>query len=121
MLGLNENPSDSSLSNRMIRLLTMTCKNGNGKITPSEVSQKHISERVGASYPTSKAIEALEEAVKLGYGIMEDCVIPNNRTIKHFRKRPFSELTHESKRQLKKVKVNEQDYACAFSSPGQEE
>ena len=50
------------------------------------------------SYPTSKAIEALEEAVKLGYGIMEDCVTPNNRTVKHW---PFSELTHECKRQLK--------------------
>ena len=50
MLGLNENPSDPQLSNRMVRLLTMTCKNGSGKITPSEVSQKHISERVGSSY-----------------------------------------------------------------------
>ena len=45
MLSLNENLSDpqQSLSNRMVHLLTMTCKNGNGKITP-EVSQKHISE-----------------------------------------------------------------------------
>ena len=71
MLGLNENPSDPQLSNRMVRLLTMTCKNGSGKITPSEVSQKHISERVGGSYPTAKAIEALEEAVELGYGTMD--------------------------------------------------
>lgn len=121
MLGLNDNPLDSSLSNRMIRLLTMTCKNGNGTITPSEVSQKHISERVGGSYPTSKAIETLEEAVKLGYGTMEDCVTPNNRTVKHFRKRRFSELTHACKEQLKKVKVNEQDYSRAFSNPGLEE
>ena len=102
MLGLIENPSDSLLSNRIIRLLTMTCKNGNGKFTPSEVSQKHISEKVGGSYPTSKAIEALEEAVRLGYGTIEDCTTPNNRTVKQFRKRPFSELTNECKEQLKK-------------------
>ena len=121
MLGLNENSSDSSLSNRMIRLLTMTSKNGSGKITPSEVSQKHISERVGGSYPTSKAIEALEEAVKLGYGTIEDCITPNNRTVKHFRKRHFSELTNECKEQLKKAKVNEENYSRAFSSPGLEE
>ena len=48
----------------------MTRKNGSGKITP-EVSKKHISERVGGSYPTAKAIEALEEAVELGYGTMD--------------------------------------------------
>ena len=70
MLGLNENPSDPQLSNRMVHLLTMICKNGSGKITP-EVSQKHISERIGGSYPTAKAIEALEEAIKLGYGTMD--------------------------------------------------
>ena len=48
----------------------------------------------------AKAMEALEKAVKLaiGYGIMEDCITPNNRTVKHFRKRSFSELTHECKR-----------------------
>ena len=107
----------------MVRLFTMTCKNSNGKITPSEVSQKHISERVGGSYPTSKAIETLEEAVKLGYGTMDATVTPNNRTVKHFRKRLFSELTQECKEQLKRVKISQQDYSRAFSmtNPGQEE
>ena len=79
MLGIDDNPSGTaSLSNRMVRLLTMTGKNGNGTITPSEVSQKHISERVGGSYPTSKAIETLEEAVKLGYGTIEDLPHPTS-------------------------------------------
>ena len=96
MLGLNENPSDSLLSNRIIRLLTMTCKNGNGKFTPSEVSQKHISEKVGGSYPTSKAIEALEEAVRLGYGTMGDCTTPNNRTVKQFRNRGGAKASRAS-------------------------
>ena len=64
MLGLADDCSDTSeslLSNRMTRLLTMNCKSDSDIITPSEVSQKHISERVGVSHPTSKAIEILEE------------------------------------------------------------
>lgn len=50
----------------------MNCKSGNGINTPSEVSQKHISERVGVSYPPSKAIEILEQAARLGYGTIVD-------------------------------------------------
>jgi len=62
----------------------MNCKSGNGIITPSEVSQKHISERVGVSYPTSKAIEILEEAARLGYGTIVDFTTPNKHTVKQF-------------------------------------
>lgn len=48
-------------------------------------SQKHISERVGVSYPTSKAIEILEEAARLGYETIVDFTTPNKHTVKQFR------------------------------------
>jgi len=99
----------------------MNCKSGNGIITPSEVSQKHISERVGVSYPTSKAIEILEEAARLGYGTIVDFTTPNKRTVKQFRKRRLEELTHECKEQLKRVRVTDERYSQAFKSTVQEE
>ena len=85
VLGIDvESSTTDVLSNRMVRLLTTPSKNGNGILTPSLLSQKHISERVGGSYPTSKAIEMLEEAETLGYGFFENVTTPNKRTIKQF-------------------------------------
>ena len=75
-----------TLSSKVAHLLTMSSKSGNGIIIPTKVSQKHIYEKVGASYPTSTAIESLIEAESLGYGMMQDVLSPNKRTVRQFRK-----------------------------------
>lgn len=117
MLGIDvESSTTDVLTTRMVRLLTTPSKNGNGILTPSLLSQKHISERVGGSYPTSKAIEMLEEAETLGYGSFEDVTPPNKRTIKQFRKRRLEDLTNKCKDLLKRSKISDKDYSCAFNN-----
>jgi hypothetical protein len=65
MLGVDVTDPDGdssqtgALTNRTCRLLSITWKADHGTITPSEVSQKHLCERVGQSYPSSKAMEKL--------------------------------------------------------------
>ena len=95
----------------------MSCKSGDGTITPSEVSQKHISERIGGSYPIAKAMEVLEEAQKLGFGTLQDSVTPNKRVVKQFRKRPFEELSVDCREQLKRARITQGEYSRAFSEP----
>ena len=105
------------LCTRMVRLLTTPSKNGNGILTPSLLSQKHISERVGGSYPTSKAIEMLEESETLGYGCFEDVTTPNKRTIKQFRKRRLEDLRNKCKDLLKRSKISDRLLMCLQQWP----
>ena len=62
MLGIGddgENVVQATLSSCMSRLLCASWKTDDGMITTSEVSQKHIYEKVGQSYPSAKAVELL--------------------------------------------------------------
>ena len=121
MLGIDDaDKNGRTMSSKIVRVLTMESESGNGTITPSEVSQKHISEKVGASYPTSKAVETLTEAEELGFGTIQDVVTPNKRKVKLFRKRKFEELSSECREKLKLAKVTEGQYSRAFSRPQEE-
>ena len=71
MLGIQDDVTaeeDKYLSKKMIRLLSAEWRSRDGTVTPAEVSQKHICEKVGLSYPTSKALEIMRQAETLGYG-----------------------------------------------------
>ena len=89
MLGLDEIDSDADssdvvpLSNRMCRLLSITWRADDGTITPSEVSQKHLCDRVGQSYPSFKAVETLRVAESMGYGTVEDTTAINYRSLSY--------------------------------------
>lgn len=69
ILGQLENETEGiddggTIPKRVARFLIMGTGNGDGVITPSDISQRHISEKVGTSYPTSKTIELIDIAVK---------------------------------------------------------
>ena len=64
------------------------------------IAQKHISLKVGSSYPTSKAVELMEEAERLGFGSIEMIATPNNRSARRFKKRPIADLSPESQELL---------------------
>ena len=83
MLGLQDKESGMQpvIPKRVARVLAMETKNGDGVIMPSEISQKHISEKVGSSYPVSKALELIGEAAQLGFGEIDDHTSPHNRRI----------------------------------------
>ena len=98
----------TALTNRMVRLLMMESKSADGIIYPSEVAQKHISEKVGQSYPISKAIDLMTEAAEMGFGTLETTQTTNNRTVRRFRKRRLSELSDDTTQLLKKIKSNRQ-------------
>lgn len=68
----------------------------------SDIAQKHISLKVGSSYPTSKAVELMEEAEQLGFGSVETTT-PNNCSAK-------------SRELLKKAKLQSSKYNMAFVS-----
>ena len=77
MLGLDEtSANEAELPRNVIKVLSMETKNGDGLILPSDLSQKHISERVGSTYQTSKASELIDTVVKLGYGRIEEYQTP---------------------------------------------
>ena len=104
----------TALTNRMVRLLMMESKSADGIIYPSEVAQKHISEKVGQSYPISKAIDLMTEAAEMGFGTLETTQTTNNRTVRRFRKRHLSELSDDTTQLLKKSRVTDSGYNCAF-------
>ena len=87
----------------------MESKQGNGVFKLFEIAQKHISEKVGASYPIMKAQELAEEAEKLGFGKLEASHTPSRggRTSKHFRKRSLEELDENCIDLLKRKKITE--------------
>lgn len=116
MLGLEESHDDNNLviPKKVVKVLSIETKNNDGIILPSEVSQKHISEKVGPSYPIAKAVEILEQAVQLGFGTMEDILTPNKRKTKRFRKRPLSDISEECKQELKRAHISDEVYGRAF-------
>ena len=67
-------------------------------ITPSEVS---ISEKVGQSYPTAKAVELLKEAESMEFGSLEDITPANKQKTVVFRKQSY--LMEECQEQLKRA------------------
>ena len=107
----------TALSNRVVRLLMMESRASDGIIYPSEVAQKHISEKVGQSYPISKAIDLMADAAEMGFGTLETATTTNNHTVKRFRKRRLSQLSDDATQLLKKSRVTENGYNCAFASP----
>ena len=56
----------------------MESRSTDGIIYPSEFAQKHISEKVGQSYPISKAIDFMTEAAEMGFGTLETAQTTNN-------------------------------------------
>lgn len=102
------------LSKQVIKLLSIETRNGDGIVLPSEVSQKHISDKVGSSYPTSKAVELISEAARLGYGTIDNHETPNKRVVKRFRKRKLDELNTECTEALKRACISDDIYGRAF-------
>ena len=118
MLGLDNQGTDPGkpfIDVRIVRLLTVESRHGDGVLKASDVAQKHISEKVGSSYPTSKALELMEEAERLGFGTVETITTPNNRSAKRFRKCRLAELSPECCEALKKSKVSDSRYGLAFA------
>ncbi len=72
---------------RIRKLLTNIQVPSDGFISPSVIGQKHISERVGSSYPVSKAVELMETAATMGFGEFVDMQTSSNRKLRKFRKR----------------------------------
>ena len=66
-------------------------------------SQKHISEKVGPSYPSLKALDMLRQAESLGYGEMKETTAANY--YRSQKERPQRTYCVES---LKKVKLSEE-------------
>ena len=97
--GVEPSAGATALNNRVVRLLMMESRSSDGIIYPSEVAQKHITEKVGQSYPISKAAE-------LGFGTLETATT-NNRTVKRFRRRRLSQLSDDATQLLKKSRVTE--------------
>lgn len=120
MLGRDNTSDGECLSNRLCRLLCMATRDGSGSISSSEVAQKHISERVGCSYPVEKAVDLMKGAEQLGYGEVETATTPTRRTYTKFRKRKYDQLSENSKQLLKKAKITEDIYNKAFRHPLQE-
>ena len=122
MLGLAEQGmcQNDPIDIRLVRLLSATSKQGDGTLTSSEVSQKHISEKVDGSYPIAKAIQLIEEDERLGFGKVTTATTPNNRIVKVFRKRPLTELYPDCHGILKRFKVSNDKYNAAFKRPLQE-
>ena len=118
-LGCSESsPSTSNaLSTRIIRLLSMESKQGDGVLKLSEIAQKHISQKVGTTYPTSKAGELIDEAANLGFGDVLSTETPNRRASIHFKKRPLSDLNATCREILKKARVSSEKYHLAFETP----
>ena len=103
---------------RISRLLSTTWKTDDGTITPSEVSQKHLCEKVGQSYPCTKALELFREVESMGFGNLVETTASNKRKVLHFRKRLYSELSEECQTQLKQAKVSEDSYSSSFKMSG---
>ena len=81
------------------------------------MSQKHLCERVGQTYPTYKALELLREAESLGYGTDGEATSPTKHTVTIFRKRKYKLLCTESIDQLKRAKLSSQKYSKSFGQP----
>ena len=116
MLGLDDQGIDPGkpLDVRIIRLLSVESRHGDGVLKASDIAQKHLSEKVGSSYPISKAVELMAEAEHLGFGTVETVSTPNNRLAKRFRKCPITDLSLECRETLKKCKVSDSKYGLAF-------
>ena len=80
------------------------------------MSQKHISEKVGTSYPSSKATDLRREAQHLGYGEIFEQTSSNRRRISIFRKRHYEELSEDCQAELKKVKISRLEYEKSFEA-----
>ena len=124
MLGLNldtdseEDNSGSSISlpKKIVRLLSTTWRSNDGCITPSEVCQKHISERVGHSYPSSKAVDLLVEVESLRYGEMQEITTSNRRKVSVLRKRHYETLSEVCLENLKRSKVTKETFKKSFET-----
>ena len=118
MLGLSDGESllQDTLSSRVSRLLCVSWKTSDGTITPSEISQKHLCEKVGQSYPCAKAVELLKEAELMGFGTIEEVTPPNRRKSVVFKKRPYCDLSEECQTQLKRAKISEGEYSSSFTA-----
>ena len=119
MMGLDKegvDPSEPAINARLIHLLSIESPRGDGVFKASDIAQKHIFLKVGSSYPTSKAVELMEEAEQLGFGSVETITTPNNRSAKRFRKRLIADLSPECQELLKKAKLQSSKYNMAFVS-----
>ncbi len=116
MLGIGcIDPTENNLlTSKMMRLLSAEWRSSDGTITPAEVSQKHISEKVGASYPSSKALDILRQAESLGYGEMKETTAANKRVLLVLKKKRYRELSIDCVQSLKKVKLSEDNYSKCF-------
>ena len=118
MMGLDKegvDPSEPAINARLIHL-SIESPRGDGVFKASDIAQKHIFLKVGSSYPTSKAVELMEEAEQLGFGSVETITTPNQRSAKRFRKRPIADLSPEFRELLKKAKLQSSKYNMAFVS-----
>ena len=119
MMGLDKegvDPSEPAINARLIHLLSIESPRGDGVFKASDIAQKRIFLKVGSSYPTSKAVELMEEAEQLGFGSVETIITPNQRSAKRFRKRPIADLSPEFRELLKKAKLQSSKYNMAFVS-----
>ncbi len=88
-----------------------------GFLTPSIIGHKHISERVGSSYPVTKAIELLGIAVDMGFGEFVEIETPSKRKVKKFKKRQLEDLDDTGRNNLKRMKISEEVYQDTFRQP----
>ncbi len=85
-----------------------------GFISPSVIGHKHVSERVGSSYPVSKAVELMETAATMGFGEFVDFQTSSNRKLRKFRKRRLELLPENALTTLKKLHITETVYQNTF-------
>ena len=108
---------DSTCSrDKVKRVLTSVPVASNGLINPSTLGQKHISEKVGSSYPVKKAIELLKKVSEMGFGEMVDVETPTKRKVSKFRKRQLQDLPDNAVTLLKKLKITDEEYSNTFNS-----
>ena len=110
MIGVDADASTQPcfLSSKMCRLLSATWKTTDGTI-------KHLSERVGQSYPVNKALEMLREAESLGFGTVSETSTPTKRKVTVFRKRRYEDLSEDCHEHLKRAKLTLSVYSKSFT------
>ena len=91
-------------ANRIRKLLALTVEDDDGHISPSKVAQKHICAPMDGKYTVLKAIELFKSASLLGFGeTVEQVVQGSNRKVTKFRKTPYSCLSTDARKALRKI------------------
>ena len=100
---------------RLRKLLLLSTEDGQGIISPSNVTRGHISEPVLGKYKVEKALELCTLASDYGFGSMVDTVTPTKRKVRKFRKNPYEVLSSHARDIMRDIRITEDEYTSTFT------